>query len=145
MTGAFETSRAGAIVEHVTACSRDPACVCVALLKGLRVSPLVRDSRAFGLCALGSCSKLLAKKFGPDGESNIVAPQPRHEPDPFDSLVVTTLTTKSPILTGAIAALDCEVVRHLDFDGDHELFVGRVLAAVLRRDDHVCGGPAVSG
>lgn len=126
LTGEFERMRAGAIVAWAMACSREPACVCVALPKGMRVSPIVRDSRAFGLCLIEPCAKLLVKKFGPCGEANLAPPRPKHECDPFDSIDVMTLVTGAPILTKCLAALDCEVIRHFDFEGDHELFVGRV-------------------
>ncbi len=127
MTGEFEQARAGAIVERAMACSHEPACVCVALPKGLRVSPIVRDSRAFGLMVIQGDAKLLMKKFGPRGDVNLAAPQPRMEVDPFDAMEVVTLVTGAPILVKSAGALDCEVIRHFDFDGDHEIFVGRVV------------------
>jgi flavin reductase (DIM6/NTAB) family NADH-FMN oxidoreductase RutF len=129
MTGEFEQARAGAMVEWVTACSLTPACVCVALPKGLRLSPIVRDSRAFGLCLLDDQAKLLMKMFGAhEGDPPMGAPMGRVESDPFDAIEVTTLVSRSPIVAKCVAALDCEVIRHLDFEGDHELFVGRVVA-----------------
>jgi flavin reductase (DIM6/NTAB) family NADH-FMN oxidoreductase RutF len=62
---------------------------------------------------------LLLKKFDDD------AP----EDDPFDSFSVCGLKTGSPILTCAIAAIDCEVARHFDLEADHELYVGQVMDA----------------
>lgn len=137
MTGEFEHARAGAVVEWAMACSLTPACVCVALPKGMRISPIVRDSRAFGLCVLDDQAKLVMKMFGggerdaPGGGGAGGAGGPgagRVESDPFDAIEVTTLVSRSPILVKCVAALDCEVIRHLDFEGDHELFVGRVVA-----------------
>ena len=49
--------------------------------------------------------------------------------DPFDALAVLTLETGAPILRTSPVAFDCEVVRHGDMDADHELYIGRVLAA----------------
>lgn len=128
MTGDYDGLRAGAIVERAMACSFEPPCVCVALYKGQRVSPIVRDSSAFGLMMLEGDSKLVLRKFGVDGETNAAAPRGIPDADPFDAFEVVTLVTGAPILAKSAAALDCEVIRHFDFDGDHEMFVGRVVA-----------------
>lgn len=124
MTGAFEHARAGALVTGLIQCSLHPPCVAVALLKGNRLSPIVRDSRAFALCAVNPTSKLLLRKFAPDTTDTPAAPS---DPDPFDSFEVCTLVSRAPVLSRSTAAIDCEVIRHFDFEGDHELYIGQVV------------------
>jgi len=60
-------------------------------------------------------------------------PSAEEQHDPFDAVAVLSLETGSPILRASALAFDCEVVRHVDMDADHELYVGRVVAA------RVCG------
>ena len=43
-----------------------------------------------------------------------------------------TLVTGSPLLSRSLISLDCEVLRHLDLEADHEIYVGQVLSAVVR-------------
>ena len=53
----------------------------------------------------------------------------RESGDPFDCLPLDRLVTGAPIVRRAAAAFDCEVVRHLDMEADHELYIGHVLAS----------------
>lgn len=119
-------ARAGAIVPWAMQCSAEPLCVCVALLKGNGLSPIVRDSRVFGLCLIDGKSKLLCKRF-----ADLPAGPAQADADPFIACEVTTLVSGAPILTKCVAALDCQVVRHLDFDGDHEMYIGQIVASRL--------------
>jgi flavin reductase (DIM6/NTAB) family NADH-FMN oxidoreductase RutF len=119
MTAAFEQARAGVLVQWVMQCASSPVFICVAVLKGNRISPIIRDSRCFALCLVDGKSKLLLKKFDEN------AP----EGDQFDAFGVRGLKTGSPVLTCSIAAIDCEVVRHFDLEADHELYIGQVMDA----------------
>jgi flavin reductase (DIM6/NTAB) family NADH-FMN oxidoreductase RutF len=121
LTAAHDRSRAAIAVRWGMQCSADPVLICVAARKGNGVEPLVRDSHSFALNLVDRADRLLLRTFdrpeiGPD--------------DPFDAFEVCKLVTGSPVIIRAAAALDCEVVRHFDLeDADHELYVGRVLAA----------------
>jgi flavin reductase len=64
---------------------------------------------------LGSDQAELSRRFAVPG------------PKDFSDLDVTTAVTGSPILGGAIAFLDCRVHEILP-GGDHEIFVGEILA-----------------
>ncbi len=129
MTASFESKRNGMIVSRVMKAADEPACVCVAVESGQRLATLIRDSHAFGLCLIDPASRLLLKKFGPE-----------ESPDPFDMLEVRTLVTGSPLLGRSIVALDCEVLRHIDLEADHEIYVGQVLSAFVGPQ---AGGPAM--
>lgn len=122
MAAAFEHKRGGVLVHRIMKCADDPACIAVAVPKGQRLATLIRDSHAFALSLMDNATKLVLKKFAADEEG-----------DPFDTFPIRTLATGSPILTGAVAAMDCEVMRHFDLEADHELYVGQVIAATVIR------------
>lgn len=126
LTSAHDDARAGAIAMSAQPVAEEPRLIAVALRRGHPIEPLIRDSRAFALCRVHADEKLLLHKFGDHTP-------PDEGGDPFASLPTRTLVTGSPILTKSIGALDCEVVRHLDLEADHELFVGLVRAAKMRQ------------
>jgi flavin reductase (DIM6/NTAB) family NADH-FMN oxidoreductase RutF len=126
LTAAFDASRGGALVHWVQPCATEPPLLAVAAPKGHSIEPMIRDSRSFGVCVVDPNDRLVVRQFA--------TPLPPDEaPDLFDCLPVMTLVTGSPIITRAICGFDCEMVRHLDLDADHELYVGRVLAARVFR------------
>lgn len=128
MSGQHDTRRAGTPIRWAVQCSADPVLICVSLRKGHWVSPLVRDSHCFGLSVISDQDKLILRKFGD---------QPRgKDGDPFDCLAIERLVSCVPLLARSPMVLDCEVVRHLDLESDHELFIGRVLAARVTRALH---------
>lgn len=122
MTASFEDQRAGMRVLSVFRCSTEPLLICVAAKKGHPIEPLIRDSHCFAICKVDPTQKLILRKF---------STEPEEGEDPFDSFLVDTLATGSPILAISPLVLDCEVVRHFDLEADHELFVAQVLAARL--------------
>lgn len=120
LTSAFEQKRAGQFVESVQPCAHEPLLVCVAARKGHTIEPLIRDSHCFAICRVDPEDRLLNKKFQ-------TLRTPDAPGDPFDSLDVDRLVTGAPIPRRAWAALDCQVVRHLDLEADHELYIGMVV------------------
>lgn len=117
LTSAFEQRRGGVLVKRAMQCADEPLCIAVAVPTGHRIATLVRDSHTFALCLLDKSSRLLLRKF--DG---------REEGDPFDTLETLRLVSTAPIPARALAAIDCEVVRHYDLEADHEVYIGQVLA-----------------
>jgi len=126
MTAAYDSRRGGVVVHWVESCAEEPRLVSVAARKGHPIDPLIRDSHAFGICMVDPEDKLLLRKFSPRR-----APDDRA--DQFLSFQVERLVTGSPILKRSLMALDCEVVRHVDLEADHELFVGQVVAGRVYR------------
>lgn len=137
LTSAFENARLGVVVHRVVQCADEPLSVCVALRKGHAISPIIRDSHAFALCAMDDRDKLLLRKFewpgdgagGPGlGDTDPAAMcSPLVRDDPFISLDTETLSTGSPLLKRCRFALDCRVSMHLDFESDHELYLAQVV------------------
>lgn len=132
MSSAFEGKRAGVVVHSVQMCGENPPAVCVAMRKGHWIEPLIRDSRCFAINLLEAGDRLLLKKFGEVG-------RPREAGDPFDCLAVDKLVTGAPIVRRCVAALDCEVTRHIDIEVELAIYVGLVLGAKVASDSPASG------
>ena len=130
LTTAYGEQRSGVLVNWVQQCAAKPPMVIVAMSKGLPVEPLIRDSRCFALCQIAEDDRLLQRKF---------ATPPDAQEDPFVTLATIEAPSGSPIVKRAVAYLDCELVRHIDLETDHALYVGRVRQGGLLND----GRPAV--
>lgn len=137
MTAAHEGKRAGMLVTSVQACSGEPPLLCITLRKGHWIEPIIRDSRCFALCLVDPADRLITKKFG----DTLRGKDPS---DPFDCLPVERLATGAPVVKRSIAAFDCEVVRHLDIEVDHGLYVGLVRASRVYAPQAQPGGAAVT-
>lgn len=120
MTTASEGKRRAARVTWVQQCGFQPLLVSVAIARGHCLAPLLQDSRAFGLSQIAEGDALLFRRFDENACAN---------DDEFDDVPTLALTTGAPLLSRSVAALDCEVVRRLDLDADHELYIGHVVAA----------------
>lgn len=118
MTSAYDGERSAVLVSWVQQCGFDPPMVAVSSPKGRPIAPLVRDSHSFALCQFRRDDAFLLRTLS------------RDDVDPcevLDPVRWERLATGSPCLPRAIAALDCEVVRHIDLDGDHELYIGLIV------------------
>ena len=124
MTSAFDGQRSGVVVRWVQRCANEPVLLSVSVEKCHAMETLIRDSRSFALNLVDETDRVIRRTFQgyrpPDEYS-----------DPFDSLAVETWSGGSPILKRAIAAFECEVVRHLDLESDCEMFIGQVQEARL--------------
>jgi flavin reductase (DIM6/NTAB) family NADH-FMN oxidoreductase RutF len=126
LTAAHEGVRSGVLTKWVQPCSIEPRLIMLAVAGGSPVEPLIRDSRTFALCQISEGDRLLHRRF--------LAPPERGE-DPFVTLPTHCAPSGSPIIDRALSYLDCEVVRHVDLDTDHRLYVGQVHhGGVLKRD-----------
>ncbi|MEO1584804.1 MAG: flavin reductase family protein [Planctomycetota bacterium] len=122
MSSSHDGQRSGVLVRWVQRCSNEPVLLSVSVEKCHAMETLIRDSRGFALNLVDETDRLLIRKF--EGYT-----PPDEHSDPFDTLAVETWKSGSPILKRAIAAVDCEVVRHLDLESDCEMFIGQVLDA----------------
>jgi flavin reductase (DIM6/NTAB) family NADH-FMN oxidoreductase RutF len=126
LTAAFENRRAGVFVRSAQQCAEVPLMVCVVTRKGHSLEPLIRDSRCFAVCLVDPEDRLLHKTFGPARMLDAAG-------DPFDSIEVERLATGSPVPRRTLAAVDCQLVRHLDLEADHEVYIGLVVAGWAAR------------
>lgn len=140
MTSAHQRARAGVLVRYVRRCADEPVLVSVAVRKGCRLESIVRDSHHFAVCVIDPTDRLVLKLF----EEAASRKGEARRGDPFDTLPHAALATGSPIPARALAALDCEIVRHLDIEADHELYVGRVIAACVHAREGAPAEPAMA-
>jgi flavin reductase (DIM6/NTAB) family NADH-FMN oxidoreductase RutF len=123
LTARHEDRRSGLLVSWVQQACIAPPMVSVALAKGRPIMPLISESRCFGLCQLAKGDRVILRHFAGGAESN---------GDPFLGMDLLPQTvTGVPILAGAMSYMECEVVCHMDVEGDHDIFVGVIRAGAL--------------
>lgn len=114
----FGRSRSIILVRWVQFCCIDPPMVAVSVRKGRPIEPIIRDSHAFALSRLDPAESFIWRKLHKADE---------HADDPLELIQYDRLATGSPCIRRALCSLDCEVVRHIDLEGDHELYVGQIV------------------
>ena len=129
LTAAWGGRRGAMQVLSAQPCSIEPPMVCVAARSGHWIQPLIRDSHVFGLSSLGSSDRVLRRRLTEGGAGRAW--------DLLECAPLERLVSPAPVLAHAQLVLDCEVVRHLDIESDHSLYVGRVLAARVRSSDEL--------
>jgi|GEM_PF-726659 len=118
---------AGAVlVSWVQQVSFEPPLVSVAIPRGRGIAPLIRDSRSFAICQVHPDDRLLPRRVRLTDDRDWTA---------LDTIPYETLKTGSPCITRAMAVLDCKVLRHLDVEADHELYIGQVVAGRVYTTD----------
>lgn len=125
LTASYGESHGGVVVRWVQQVSGAPPLVVVAIEKGQPLSPIIRDSRRFVLCQLAPDDRVLLRVFDSGRDDG-------H--DPFLGLPVMRAPSGSPVLLRSRSWLDCELTRHLDVEGNCELYIGAVLAGGVLGD-----------
>lgn len=106
-----------------TQTSFEPPLVAVAVKKGSTSHDMLKESGVFSVNVLESGQKELAANFF----------RPVHRVgNKFGNIEFSLGRTGCPILNNALGYLECQVVATVE-EGDHSLFVGRVLEAGLHR------------
>ncbi len=119
LTARHEDRRAGVLVSWVQQTSAKPPMVMVAVNRGCPILAMISDTSQFGLCQLQDDERIITYKFA--RASHL------HE-DPYLGFeMITQTATGVPILANVLGYLECDLVCHMDIEGDHDLFVGRVL------------------
>jgi len=119
----------GMLGSWVQQCSFDPPQLTVAIRQGRPVLDWLTDGAAFAVNVIADGQKALVAHFGKGFEPGQAA---------FDGVEWMRHGDSAPLLTAALAWLDCRVVTRLDA-GDHVVIVGRVVDATVNQD----GKPAV--
>ena len=123
LTASHGGTRHGLLVDRVQHCADDPPTISISVRKGHVLSPLIRDAARFGLSELAPQDRILTRLFG--------RPAELIDDDPFlgHDLVSLEESHEVPIPRCAASWVSCELLRHLDIESDHELYIGRVVAA----------------
>lgn len=119
LTACHEERRGGMLCSWVQQLCFEPPMVSVAVAKGRPIMPLISESRSFGLCQLSASDKVILRKFAGGSDPN---------EDPFLGFDLVANDTDIPIFTSSMSYFECELASHLDVEGDHDLFVGKVIA-----------------
>ncbi len=102
--------------------SLNPPLIMVAVDKRAAMLEFLQKNRCFAVNILSLDQEHLSRRFAVPG------------PKDFSDLDVSTAATGSPILADAVAYLDCRVHDILP-GGDHEIFVGEILAGDFQGGD----------
>ncbi len=105
----------GMTANAVASLSLDPPLVLVAVDKRAITLDYVKKNQCFAVHILRLDQEELSRRFAVPG------------PKDFSDLKTTEAATASPILIDCLAFLDCKVVEILP-GGDHQIFVGEILA-----------------
>ncbi|MBO6514717.1 MAG: flavin reductase [Phycisphaerales bacterium] len=129
MTACYEGSRSGALVESVQWLMTEPLLMGVSVRKGHEIDPLIRDSRSFAVGFIDDDDKFITRRFGKrlNGSDSAIHVEGL---DPFETLETGSLVTGSPVLPQCSTWVDCEVLRRVDLENAHELFVGSVVGMI---------------
>jgi flavin reductase (DIM6/NTAB) family NADH-FMN oxidoreductase RutF len=124
MATAWAGRRYGALTLGVQQASNLPPLVCVSTRCGHIIDPILRDARVFAACAIAPSERVLLRRLH-DGAS-------LRGIDAFDGVAMERTRSGLPVVASSLVTLECEIVRHIDLEADHQLYVGRVLACHLR-------------
>jgi len=109
----------GLTVNSFTSVSLGPPLVLVAIAHSASVIEAFRSARYFGVNVLAAGQRALSERFALKGH------------DRFDGLAWHPGETGVPLLPGTLAEIEC-AARHRFAAGDHDLFVGEMVRAVVR-------------
>ncbi len=110
-----------ATVNWVTQSSFAPPLVAVGVKADSSAHSIIKETGVFALSVLGKGQQAAAFAFFKPAE---------REGDKIGGEVFHRGTTGAPILSSAIASIECELVTTVE-EGDHSLFVGRVVDAAV--------------
>lgn len=109
----------GLTVSSFSSLSVDPVLILVCIMNSNHLASMVQESKKFGVSILAE---------GQDDISNFFAKSGRDPVDSYTDFPTETWSTGSPLITGSIAQIDCEV-HELVPGGDHTILVGKVVGA----------------
>jgi flavin reductase len=105
----------GLTANAVASLSLDPPLVLVAVEKTAHSLDFLKTNRCFAINILRVEQEEISRRFATPG------------PKDFTGLPLLTAVTEAPILADCLAYADCRVVEILP-GGDHEIFVGEIVA-----------------
>lgn len=124
VTTARGVERSGMTVSAFASLSLEPAQILVCLAKDTRTAQLLHETGVFGVSFLNEHQAAISDRFA--GRIPLDTVEER-----FSGVEVFTAATGAPIITGAIAWLDCRVLTQYD-GSSHWIVIGEVLATGQR-------------
>lgn len=123
-----------AAVSWVSQVSAQPALVMVALRRNSRLAQAVRQAHRFALNILGADQEAVAAQFFVHRAGSATT-------EALAGLAFRPGSGRCPLLTDALAWLECRLAAELASPGDHTLMLGEVTGSGVRRT----GQPLVLG
>jgi flavin reductase (DIM6/NTAB) family NADH-FMN oxidoreductase RutF len=118
--------RFGVTVSAFSSVSADPPMMLACINRSSPVSAALAHNRCFAVNVLSTLQQSLADTFA--GRPGRCAPYD------FDAARWNASTTGAPVLSGAVAGLDCELIATVDA-GTHRIFIGRVVCVAPSTKD----------
>ena len=128
LTAAHAGKATAMLASWVQQAAFEPPAVSVAIAKGRPIAELIRASSVFALSIIAKDDTTLMKKY---------ARGVKDDEDPFAGVHARPGALGAPILTDALAFLECRLQSTFDFGGDHEIYVAEVVAGQM-----LCDGQA---
>jgi flavin reductase (DIM6/NTAB) family NADH-FMN oxidoreductase RutF len=115
VTTGGEAGLHGLTANAIASLSLNPPLVLVAIDKGAHSLDYLKKNRCFAVNILRQDQEAISRRFATPGPKN------------FAGIDIATAATAAPILSDCLAFVDCRVVEILP-GGDHEIFVGEIVA-----------------
>jgi flavin reductase (DIM6/NTAB) family NADH-FMN oxidoreductase RutF len=122
VTTAGEGERQGMTVSAFSSLSLDPPLVLICVERTVRIHAALEANGKFGVNILADDQEELSRRFASRVD------------DRFSGVGVTDGSLGVPLLTGALAVIECRIVDRLP-GGDHTIFVGEVVDGSVREGD----------
>ena len=122
LTAAHGGEAAALMASWIQQAAFDPPAVSVAMAKGRPIAEVIHASRRFALSII------------PDGDSSLMKRYARgvkQGEDPFAGVETIETPAGVPAMKSALAWLECRLIHTCNFGGDHDLFVGEVVAGSI--------------
>ena len=116
---------ASGTVNWLTQVSFKPPAVAVGIKKDSGLWHILSKTGKFAVSVLAKDQKSVAQEFFKG---------PKYEDGKMGGFEVFLGKTGCPILKSCAGAFECKVLKHVDFGGDHDLFVGEVVEVHLVDD-----------
>jgi flavin reductase (DIM6/NTAB) family NADH-FMN oxidoreductase RutF len=120
----------GLTVSSFTSVSLSPPLVSICLGHAVSLIETFRAASCFGINILAAGQRRLSERFARKGQ------------DRFEGIAWTAGETGVPLLDDVLAAIECRVEQRIPV-GDHDIFVGRMVATRVAEDApllHFAGG-----
>ena len=111
----------GITVSSFSSLSVDPLLVLVCLADSNRLPRMIADSKHFAISILAEGQDAISSWFSKSGRDPVQR---------FEDFGTVEWHTGSPIITGSVAHLDCELFQAVP-GGDHTIMIGKVVGAAF--------------
>jgi flavin reductase (DIM6/NTAB) family NADH-FMN oxidoreductase RutF len=127
ITAAKNGTRNGLTATAACSISADPPQLLICVNAEAGAHDLIRDAGSFCLNVLAREQEDVAKRFAGMDSAD--------KSQRYDLGEWTELSTGAPVLEGALANFDCEIVQQITA-GTHSIFIGKVVGIQTRDDGH---------